>query len=162
MSKYENGDMTNIGASILAATGDHSYLGSPDVVSALVQKMFAEVCGAVAMRDDGDIDNNSMLRMTETILDRYAAIFAGKEPGYTPVPGWTEDDIGAWLLAVSPDCVPEDGTTTDKIKGFLAGCTTGLFKILGKSGSLTNSIKSEVDRLVYSTVCAITGLEINE
>lgn len=71
-----------------------NYLGSPKVVSGILEKFVGEIRGWVVSRGLGIMTAKEMVSKIHERSHDFAEIFSGQNPDYIPVVGWNSPIVG--------------------------------------------------------------------
>lgn len=85
--------LTDLPPSVEEALGP-GYLGSPKVVEDLLRGYISEVMDWVQRRGMGVMSAEQMTNLIKERSEDFATIFAGENPGYTPIRGWNSRTLG--------------------------------------------------------------------
>jgi hypothetical protein len=65
-----------------------NYLGSPTVVSGILERFITEIVQWVKERHEGVLSAHEMTAQAYERSKEFARIFSGEDPGYMPIVGW--------------------------------------------------------------------------
>lgn len=151
--------------SVRAAAGEKPYLGSTDVIDALVRQFVVGITERFDRVGSGFMTPNEAAEADKADCLRLGGVFTGADKTYEPAAGWTDGGLASYVRERMSESVTPDEPDSEVVAQAFAAMAHSVYAVIGEVGDTPEAIDPVLQKLddhIRSLTWLLAGVESNE